>query len=221
MFLSRLFLNPRRRGTRFLLASPQRVHAAVLSSFSPDDDPGRVLWRLDTSAERTELLVVSWVEPSFEHIVEEAGWATAPGESAPYQPFLDALRPGQRWRFRLTANPVVSRRREPDSRGRPSPELSASRQLEWMLLRSERHGFTVPPTSLGVPDAAVTSRGVHRFSRRSDDQTRQVEVTWAQYDGHLEVADVAMLRTVLTTGLGKARAYGCGLLTLAPVVHRP
>jgi CRISPR system Cascade subunit CasE len=36
------------------------------------------------------------------------------------------------------------------------------------------------------------------------------------YEGRLRIDDVDKVRTVLTTGLGKAKAYGCGLMTLAP-----
>ena len=35
MYLSRMYLNPQRRQGRALLASPQKMHAAVLSSFPP------------------------------------------------------------------------------------------------------------------------------------------------------------------------------------------
>ncbi len=37
----------------------------------------------------------------------------------------------------------------------------------------------------------------------------------ATYEGMLEVADVEKLKKVLTQGIGKAKGYGCGLLTLA------
>ena len=35
MFLTRVYLNPYRRGCRRLVLSPQRLHAAVLASFPP------------------------------------------------------------------------------------------------------------------------------------------------------------------------------------------
>lgn len=37
------------------------------------------------------------------------------------------------------------------------------------------------------------------------------------FDGRLEVTDPAALRRTLTQGIGKAKAYGCGLITLAPL----
>jgi CRISPR system Cascade subunit CasE len=43
-----------------------------------------------------------------------------------------------------------------------------------------------------------------------------VTVTRVTYDGRLRVVDPDALRRTLTAGLGKAKAYGCGLMTLAP-----
>ena len=50
MFLTRIYLNPYRRGARNLMRSRQTMHAAVLNCFPPGslDDAAapRVLWRL-------------------------------------------------------------------------------------------------------------------------------------------------------------------------------
>ncbi len=45
----------------------------------------------------------------------------------------------------------------------------------------------------------------------------RVTIKAVTYDGRLEVTDPDSLRTLLTSGLGKAKAYGCGLMTLAPL----
>jgi len=42
-----------------------------------------------------------------------------------------------------------------------------------------------------------------------------VRLTSVTYDGRLRVTDPDALRRTLTGGLGKAKAYGCGLMTLA------
>jgi CRISPR system Cascade subunit CasE len=61
------------------------------------------------------------------------------------------------------------------------------------------------------PDLTVHQRQTYSFQRNGSRVTLRV----ATYDGRLEVTDPGALRTVLTTGLGHAKAYGCGLLTLA------
>ena len=44
-----------------------------------------------------------------------------------------------------------------------------------------------------------------------------MRIAKARFTGTLRVTDAAKLRTALTQGIGRARGYGCGLLTLAPV----
>ena len=45
----------------------------------------------------------------------------------------------------------------------------------------------------------------------------RVPVVTATFDGRLTVTDPEALRQALTSGIGRAKAYGCGLMTLAPV----
>ncbi|MGC5410083.1 type I-E CRISPR-associated protein Cas6/Cse3/CasE, partial [Streptomyces sp. DT225] len=45
----------------------------------------------------------------------------------------------------------------------------------------------------------------------------RVSIVTVTFDGHLEVTDPAVFRRALMQGIGKAKAYGCGLLTLAPL----
>ncbi|MDB1087701.1 type I-E CRISPR-associated protein Cas6/Cse3/CasE [Streptomyces sp. ACA25] len=45
----------------------------------------------------------------------------------------------------------------------------------------------------------------------------RVTLVTATFDGRLRVTDADKLRRTLTAGLGRAKAYGCGLMTLAPV----
>ena len=71
MHLSRIQINPARRGGQKLLGSPQAMHAAVLGSFpEAGDERGRVLWRVDRDEHKTWLYVTSRPRPDFAHIVE-------------------------------------------------------------------------------------------------------------------------------------------------------
>lgn len=222
MYLSRVQLNPERRGARKLIGSPHALHAAVLAAF-PDAEPkaeGRILWRLDRySTHRVLLYTVSPDQPDFTHVVEQAGWPTTQAwDTSPYQHFLDSLAVGQRWQFRLTANPVHSARREGWEDTKPLAHVTADQQGQWLLERAERLGFKLvdiqPGTGdgdPGSPDLAVVDRTVQRFTRDG----ARVTIAMATFQGHLEVRDPTALRRSLTHGVGRAKAYGCGLLTLA------
>lgn len=219
MYLTRMPLNPARRGARHLLASPQRVHAAVLAGFPPQVGPveGRVLWRLDQGAQSLHLLVASPDRPDFTHIAEQVGWPTqAAWETADYAPFLDRIAAGQRWVFRLTANPVRSARTPAGGRGKRVSAGSVAHQTEWLLSRSEALGFAIPSGSAGAPNLRVDDRSTRRFERQAEGSKRIVTVSSARYDGVLDVTDADSLRAALAGGIGSAKAYGCGLMTLAP-----
>lgn len=216
MFLTKMQLNPQRRKARKLLSSPQAMHAAVLAGF-PDSRPsedGRVLWRVDSyGAHRVLLYISSPDKPDLTHLVEQAGWPTTQGwQTASYDSLLDSLETGQRWQFRLTANPVHAVRREGWSATKPLGHVTVVQQQQWLLDRQERLGFRIAPSSVAdEPDVAVVDRAVRRFDRNGS----RVTISTATFEGHLDVADTDAFRRALTFGIGRAKSYGCGLLTLA------
>lgn len=227
MYLSRIKLNPARREARHVLASPHVLHAAVLAGF-PDPSPresGRVLWRLDVDANRATVYIVSPERPDLTHLAAQAGWPSLSEswEVRAYTPALDRLEQGQRYGFRLTANPVHSARHPGDERGKVYGHVTIAQQERWLLDRQERLGFDITPaperlhaldgTDLpATPDLFVSRSGTLSFSRRETRVTLRV----ATYDGTLTVTDAEAFRHALTHGIGRAKGYGCGLMTIAP-----
>lgn len=218
MFLTRMPINTRRRGAQTLLASPQAMHAAVVSGYTDPEptDAGRILWRTDTfERTRTVLFVASPGKPDFTHIVEQAGWPTTEAwDTLPYDRVLDQLEPAQQWRFRLTANPVHAARKQEWTQTKPLAHVTVRQQEQWLLDRCERAGFRIPFASHGLDgerELVITDRAVRRFSRGG----ARVTIATATFEGLLEVTDAAALRHTLTFGLGRAKSYGCGLMTLA------
>jgi CRISPR system Cascade subunit CasE len=235
-YLSRVRLNPLRTGTQRMLRNPQVLHAAVLGGLSRQPVEERVLWRLEPdSRHRVSLLVLTESAPSWEHLVEQAGW---PGADEPqalvrsYEPLLDRIVRGREFVFRLRANPVTSTR-TPDQpsasqrrrlgadrpRGVRVPHRTAAHQLDWFSKRAEKWGFGVPDTSEGFPDVRLTGRDRMIFTKSGNGDVggRQVVIQTATFEGRLRVADPGTARASLLGGVGPARAYGCGLITLSPL----
>jgi CRISPR system Cascade subunit CasE len=223
MYLTRCEINPVARGARKLLGSPQAMHAAVLAAFhAGSGDTGRVLWRVDQDRKHTWLYLVSSAEPDLTHLIDQAGWPTTQTwQTRDYDTLLARLEAGQEWAFRLRANPTRSVRDGSRGRGKRVAHVTVAQQMDWLVHRAPSLGIAVGKQE--EPSLVLSGRGVDQFQRRFDDAARggpswgQVTVAWAQFDGTLTVVDPDALRAALTGGVGSAKAYGCGLLTLARV----
>lgn len=209
MILTRVYLNLRRRGAKHLLGSPQAMHAAILAGFPPGIAPGRPLWRVDEDDPlKPTLYVLSQERPDFTHLEEQAGWPTQPTTvSASYAPLLETLDAGQRWGFRLTANPT--HRLTSHGTTKVVAHVSAYHQQSWLLRRAESIGVDLGPE--GELTFQLVGRQVKRFRRAGD----TVTLGMATFNGVFTVTDPSLLKTALTQGIGRAKAYGCGLMTLA------
>ncbi|WP_017602144.1 type I-E CRISPR-associated protein Cas6/Cse3/CasE [Nocardiopsis lucentensis] len=232
MYLTRFRFNTARAGARKVLSSPQVTHAAVMSAFADEvsSNPGgaRVLWRVDHNA-KTEvyLYVVSPAEPDLTHLVEQAGWPkTGTWQTREYAPLLDRLEEGQTWAFRLAANPVHSVRVKDGQPTKRTAHVTPRHQMGWLLERQERLGFEVPRREDGAgarPEDAyelmVHNRQARRFNKveQATGEPNRVPLTSVTFDGRLRITDPDTLRHALVSGIGRAKAYGCGLMTLAPV----
>ena len=95
--------------------------------------------------------------------------------------------------------------------------------MRWFTDHSAGWGFEVATNSL--PEAPLELELVDRtlamFRRRAreGDSSRpsRVTLTQATFVGALNVTDSERFKEALTTGLGRAKGYGCGLMTLAPL----
>ncbi|GGU62261.1 type I-E CRISPR-associated protein Cas6/Cse3/CasE [Streptomyces daghestanicus] len=147
----------------------------------------------------------------------------------PVRSLTQPSRPSQQQAARLKAGAENGTR----TRGSRVAHRTAAQQLKWLLDRSERHGFTVPdatatPPAPGLqtedhslsagPAATIVSRDILRFRKHPDGP--RVTLSTATFEGRLRVTDPDTLRTTLLAGIGPAKGYGQGLLTLAPLRPR-
>lgn len=194
------------------------------------------------SPHRLGVLVLTRSQPSWEHLVEQAGWPSADEPQAlvrPYQPLLNQVVRGQEFAFRFRGNPVAATKNpikpspaqqarlstEGRRRGVRVPHRTARHQLDWFTSRMARsEGFELVCTEDGQPDVLLVERNRLVFGKSGrnsgDGASHRVVLQTATFEGRIRIGDPEAARRGLLDGIGPGKAYGCGLLTLAPL-HRP
>ena len=225
MFLTKIDLAPERRLARKYLGSPQVMHAVVMGATGGHEGngPGRVLWRVDRDV-TTALYILSPLEPDCSQLVTEAGAAGAQARTLDYSPFLASLDAGQLWAFRLAANPSYSTSKGPGVRGQRYGHVTVEQQRQWLIERTPRLGFELMPVDHadgeGTDKAVLVAyreRPVFNRRRPGGEGYDRVTINRTVYEGVLRVTDPESLRRALIAGIGRSKAYGCGLMTLARV----
>lgn len=141
-------------------------------------------------------------------------------EMQPPKPFAPALTAGDRLRFALRVNATVRRNGDPHRRdvvmdaihalppgeravARRAAEQTASRA--WLDRQGMAHGFAVREAAcLGYATPSIPHRG-------GDMQLGVLDL-----EGVIEVTDPVRLMPKLLDGFGRARAFGHGLMLIAP-----
>lgn len=218
MFLSKLTINVRSREFRRDYANVHDMHRTIMRAY-PDvdgDTPARlehkVLWRLDTTQSGYTQYVQSHTKPDWSNL--PTGHLMVPAEVRPLTPVLDAIAPGRKFSFRLLANPTCSARVEngQDVRKRRA-HTTPDAQIQWLIGRGERDGFVIPTTRRGEPDVAPSP--VPTLVGQKKEQGK-ITVMPVRFDGHLIITDANAFTDAVINGVGRAKAYGCGLISIAP-----
>ncbi|GGR11459.1 type I-E CRISPR-associated protein Cas6/Cse3/CasE [Deinococcus ruber] len=216
MHLSRLTLNPRNRQVQSDLRNPYDLHRTLTFGWADEGQElptgERVLWRLDAEQPPT-LLVQSVTTPDWSRLMSRhPGYLDTFKVTALDPARLDALsQPEGRYRFRLRANPTVTKREDQEGEARnQKPKryglYSADAQAQWLVGLAARSGFVAERFEI------VSSE---RFRARKGKAL--VTLAAATFEGELRVTDAPQLRAALQHGLGHGRAFGMGLLSLAPL----
>lgn len=211
VFLSRLLLDARARRVRSEIASSYEMHRTLARAFvagaaTPSDEAAmladaRVLFRVDgiVDARHVVVLVQSRRSPVWEDLSSFPGYFAA----RPQVRTLELRLPeGVRLAFRLRANPTV--KRDGKRRGLYREE----EQRAWLARKGDQHGFR-------IERAAATCESRAARSQRHGDLAEHLAV---RFDGVLVVEDGVRLAAAVAGGVGAAKGFGFGLLSLARAV---
>lgn len=200
MYLSKVLIN----GTA--CRNPYEIHRVLWKLFPEDADAERdFLFRVERAGQQSvEVLMLSRREP-----------ATAGARDVRLmgsKPYILSLQQDQRLRFMLVANPVKTINDE-------SARLNSANEIKKCrvpLIREEdlRAWLRRKLESVAVVEAVkVEKRPAMNFRKTREKRVGKVQAV--SFHGVLSVTDSAGLISLINTGIGPAKAFGCGLLSLA------
>ena len=213
MYLSRLRFHTANREARHTLQTPYHIHATVMRAFpKPDNLPdtpkhihstdARVLFRREQDQHFSpwvEILVQSMKAPNWNELAQSLGQAFIFEQKA----FSIAFSPKQHLRFRLRANPVVTRDKK------RLPIIGEVEQRAWLERQGKKHGFE-------LADCSLFDEG--KWDAHKEDENGQkhsIAISTVFYEGRLIVSDPELFSRAVAAGIGPAKGFGCGLLSVA------
>lgn len=184
-------------------------HKALWTCFPNRPDSARdFLFRLEELPEGTLAHVLSEHEPVRPLYCPEENWQCKAVSST----FLEY----DHYHFDVICNPG-RKVKAFDSEGQPRKNsrrvaiVHPEEQREWLLRKAEQNGFAL---SEAVP-LRIDPTQTHLFRK---DQKSGTHIA-VRFCGALRVVERPLFQQVFHNGLGSARAFGFGLLLLAPIHH--
>ena len=210
MYLSRLKLNQAQRVARELLINPYRLHQAVYRAFPDDNDdgPGRVLYRIDENQRlgTISLLVQSEKRPDWSKADFIEDCLLEPVECKIYSPELQT---GQALRFRVRANPTIKKKLDGKENGYRLGLLREEDQIKWLNRKAGESGFSVMSCRTSPEGMTYDDK-----SFKEQDKLRHFAV---RFEGVLKITDKELFAETIKKGIGSAKGFGFGLLSLARI----
>lgn len=188
------------------IRDPYDWHQRVWQAFGGrDGQPRDFLIRVDHKEDAYRVLILSASEP------RKPDWC--PTDCFASKPIPDAFFEHSHYRFSLLANPTRKVRVDnPDGtrkkNGRRLPVTQYNELVAWLQRKAAAGGFSVRAESL-----RVIPRGREYFHKPGANGV----LTAVDFQGELTVLDLQVFWSTVAAGIGSAKAFGFGLMALAPL----
>ncbi|MHC1771724.1 MAG: type I-E CRISPR-associated protein Cas6/Cse3/CasE [Flexilinea sp.] len=207
MFLSKLTLNPQNNLVQRDISNPYNLHQRLYSAFPSDiANIERLLFRLEYSHKPPYLVILmqSKLIPDWGEL-ERVGYLSQSAQIKSYEPHFQI---GQRLTFRLVANPT--RRLKSDNKEKIGKRIGLIRvedQQVWIQRKASENGFSLQFVNVtNLSDQIAYKKGLgNRITQHG-----------VRFDGLLEITNADLFAQCVVTGIGSAKGFGFGLLSVAP-----
>lgn len=204
MYLSRVILDTSNRKVIEGIVRPSLFHGAI--EWSTGKERMRNVWRIDHLDGRDYILLVTQEIPDLTDFQRQFGLKDEEPLTKSYDKFLKSLQPGQKWRFRIKINPVKSRE------GKRYPILNKDLHT-WFIEKAQSLGMEPDKESLNIMD--IREYNFYKDITMRSQLNRYVRFKAVTFEGVMRIIDEKKVQYALINGIGKEKAYGCGMLTLA------
>jgi CRISPR system Cascade subunit CasE len=206
MILSRIAFNPLHPATYKLAGDPYGVHIRLCACSQTCRAKGNILYRWE---EGPVLLIQSDTELDWSLLDVAAGALAGEPQSKAFDPEFTV---GQRLTFRLRCRPT----KKVKVAGRKNSRIRALRtdeeRLDWLSRQGRKAGFLVE----WVEVSQEIWHDTKPTPGEEEDHRRGPRVSATRFDGALVVQYPDLLLEAVRKGIGPQKAYGFGLLSLAP-----
>jgi len=161
-----------------------------------------ILYRIDESPRGPRILIQTQIQPQLHRL--PAGYGQA--QTRELDPLLKWLTTGALIRYRITAN-TCKRKSHPGTAEARTVALRGTAADDWWTERAERSGLQLKSLLPHPLDDAVGG----------DDRRCGIRHAMTRFDGVAVVTEPSALRQAILCGVGRGKAHGCGLLSIAPV----
>ena len=200
MYLSRITLSTAMAFGRRLASDTYLLHQCIEAALP--DDP-RPLWRVENQDESENLVVLA--QSQFEPVWTKAFYPTTLISAEMRR--VPSYETGERLAFRLLANPTKrdGDPREKSARAKVVGILDPEVQVAWLTRKLD---------GAAQIQNVYLRQGLPIKAKKRGAATHSCHLP-VLFEGDLVVADAGKLRELVAAGIGRAKGYGFGLLSLA------
>ena len=239
IYLTKMILNPQSRKVWNDLGNLQELHRTVSSAFPKiENDEAlphherktprnefNLLHRLDFNRKSgtAVLLIQSTVEPDWSFL--DSSYANEFQCKTVHDKY-ERIENGMNLLFRLQANPTkrvgksdtIAEAKFKESKIRRRVELRTDEEkLGWLQRKGAESGFQLAKVRIKdrVDNVSSIEQGKISFSKKR--KSPLLTFSAVVFEGILQVIDANKFREALVRGIGTGKAYGFGLLSVAPI----